>query len=98
MLKQKQSNLAARFGDPAARGQAGRGGVDFRSPRPPVPREALAWFTCEVQRDCPAGDHRLVVGQVIDGKLVDAQAQPLSYRDTSDMDGGSALFPDRLGK
>jgi hypothetical protein len=39
-----------------------------------------------------------VVGQVIDGKLVDAQAQPLTYRDTSDMDGGSALFPDRLGK
>ncbi len=32
---------------------------------------------------------------MIDGKLVDAQAQPLTYRDTSDMDGGSALF--RIG-
>jgi hypothetical protein len=29
---------------------------------------------------------------------VDAQGQPLSYRDTRDIDGASALFPDRLGK
>jgi hypothetical protein len=38
-----------------------------------------------------------VVGKVIDGELVDAQGQPLTYRDTGDMDGGAALFPDRLG-
>jgi flavin reductase (DIM6/NTAB) family NADH-FMN oxidoreductase RutF len=42
----------------------------------------------------PAGDHALVVGKVIDGKLLDSEAEPLSYRQTGAMDGASALFPD----
>ena len=60
----------------------------------PLLREALAWFECEIVGEYPAGDHALVVGKVIDGKLLDSEAEPLSYRQTGAMDGASALFPD----
>jgi flavin reductase (DIM6/NTAB) family NADH-FMN oxidoreductase RutF len=49
---------------------------------PPLLREALAWFECEVVSELPAGDHVLVVGRVIDGKLVDSEAEPMCYRET----------------
>jgi flavin reductase (DIM6/NTAB) family NADH-FMN oxidoreductase RutF len=97
VLKQDQLDLAARFGDPAredslaeAEWTTGRLGL-------PVLRDAMAWFACEVLHECPAGDHRLVAGKVTDGKVVDARAKPLTYRDTGDLDGGASLFPDRLG-
>ena len=60
----------------------------------PLMREALAWFECKVLSEYPAGDHVLVIGKVIGGKLLDSQAEPMSYRQTGDMDGAFSLFPD----
>jgi flavin reductase (DIM6/NTAB) family NADH-FMN oxidoreductase RutF len=57
-------------------------------------REALAWFECQVVAEHPAGDHLLVLGKVISGKMLDSRAEPLSYRQTGAMDGAYALFPD----
>lgn len=45
----------------------------------------------------PAGDHVLVLGQVINGKLLGAEAEPMTYRDTDAMDGASALSPGDFG-
>jgi flavin reductase (DIM6/NTAB) family NADH-FMN oxidoreductase RutF len=73
-------------------------GVDDQSPWPPLLPEALAWFECQVLCKYPAGDHRLALGKVIGGKLLDAEAEPMSYRQTGEMDGASALFPDVLGE
>jgi flavin reductase (DIM6/NTAB) family NADH-FMN oxidoreductase RutF len=57
-------------------------------------REALAWFECQVVGEHPAGDHVLVLGKVIDGKLLDSEAEPMSYRQNGAMDGASELcFP-----
>ncbi len=63
----------------------------------PLLREALAWFECQVLSECPAGDHVLVLGKVIGGKLLDSEAEPMSYGQTGEMDGASALFPDVFG-
>ncbi len=63
----------------------------------PLLREALAWFECQVVGEHPAGDHVLVLGKVINGKLLDSGAEPMSYRQTGAMDGASALFPDVFG-
>jgi flavin reductase (DIM6/NTAB) family NADH-FMN oxidoreductase RutF len=60
----------------------------------PLLREALAWFECQVVGEHPAGDHVLVLGKVLNGKLLDFQAEPMAYRETGAMDGASALFPD----
>jgi flavin reductase (DIM6/NTAB) family NADH-FMN oxidoreductase RutF len=62
----------------------------------PLLREALAWFGCRVVGDYPAGDHMLVLGKVFDGKLLDCEAEPMSYRQTGAMDGASTLFPDKF--
>ena len=94
VLKKGQLDLAKHFAGSAStdklvgqRLTMGRMGL-------PLLREALAWFECRLVDERPAGDHMLVVGSVIAGKLVDSDAKPLSYRETGAMDGASALFPD----
>ena len=64
----------------------------------PLLRDALAWFECQVVGEHPAGDHMLVLGKVIDGKLLDSEAEPMSYRQTGAMDGASELSPDVFGE
>jgi flavin reductase (DIM6/NTAB) family NADH-FMN oxidoreductase RutF len=98
VLKRDQLDLAARFGDPAREDRLAEAEWTFARLDLPVLRDSLAWFACEVLHECPAGDHRLMVAKVIDGELVDAEAEPLTYRHTGDIDGASALFPDRFGK
>ena len=98
VLKKGQLELAAHYGRPAgadklawAEWTMGRIGV-------PLLRESLAWFECQVVGEHPAGDHVLVLGKVIDGKLLDSKAEPMSYRETGAMDGASALFPDAFSE
>jgi len=62
----------------------------------PVLGEAMAWLDCRLSHECAAGDHVLVIGQVVDGAVVDPDASPLNYRQTGDMDGSSRLFPDKF--
>jgi Flavin reductase like domain len=57
---------------------------------------SLAWFECRVVGEHPAGDHVLVLGKVIDGKLLDSEAEPMTYRETGAMDGASALVSRRF--
>jgi flavin reductase (DIM6/NTAB) family NADH-FMN oxidoreductase RutF len=98
VLKKGQLELAADYGRPAGpenkmalmKWTTGRLGV-------PLMLECLAWFECEVVGEHPAGDHVLVLGKVIDGKLLDSSAEPMAYRETGAMDGASALFPDVFG-
>ncbi|BBL72227.1 diguanylate cyclase [Methylogaea oryzae] len=93
VLKKDQLELAAHYAEPASADKLalvewvpGRSGV-------PLINDALAWFECEVAGECPAGDHVVVLGRVVDGKLRDAAAEPMTYRDTGSMDGAAALFP-----
>jgi flavin reductase (DIM6/NTAB) family NADH-FMN oxidoreductase RutF len=65
VLKKGQTELAAHFGQPARANKLavtewtpGRAGT-------PLLREAVAWFECRVMAEYPAGDHALVLGQVI---------------------------------
>jgi flavin reductase (DIM6/NTAB) family NADH-FMN oxidoreductase RutF len=97
VLKKGQMELAANFDQPARADKLavtewtpGRAGA-------PLLRDALAWFECEVVGEHPAGDHILVLGKVIDGRQLDSAAEPMVYRETSAMDGASALFPEGFG-
>jgi flavin reductase (DIM6/NTAB) family NADH-FMN oxidoreductase RutF len=97
VLKKGQLDLAEHFAQPSStdklagqRCTMGRMGL-------PLLREALAWFECHLVDEHPAGDHMLVLARVIGGKLLDVEAEALSYRETGEMDGSSALFPDVFG-
>ena len=96
VLKKGQLDLAKHFALPACSdklaGQWTSGRIGL-----PLLREALAWFECRLVDEHPAGDHMLVLGSVVAGKLLDVEAEALSYRETGAMDGASALFPDVFG-
>ena len=59
----------------------------------PILVEAMTWLDCRFSHECVTGDHILVIGQVLDGAMVDPDASPMNYRCTGDMDGSSRLFP-----
>ena len=97
VLKKGQLDLAEHYGQPARADKLA--GTEWTTDRTGLPllREALAWFECQVVGEHAAGDHVLVLGRVINGKLLDSQAEPMSYRQTGAMDGASALFPEAFG-
>lgn len=97
VLKKGQLDLAKHFARPASTDKlAGQQWTPARIGLPLL-REALAWFECRLVDEHPAGDHMLILGSVIAGKLLDVEAEALSYRETGAMDGASALFPDVFG-
>ena len=97
VLKKDQLHLAEHYGRPADGDKLS--GMEWTTGRLDLPLlcDALAWFECKVLCEYSAGDHVLMLGKVISGKFLDSEAEPMSYRQTGDMDGGSALFPDVFG-
>ncbi|MGH9549273.1 MAG: flavin reductase family protein [Terriglobales bacterium] len=95
--KKDQLDLAGHFGRSASVDKLA--GTEWTTGRAGLPLllEALAWFECRLVAEYPVGDHVLVLGSVIGGKLLDSKAEPLSYRETGAMDGAAALFPDGFG-
>jgi flavin reductase (DIM6/NTAB) family NADH-FMN oxidoreductase RutF len=97
VLKKGQLELAALFGGRASASKLastewtpGRTGV-------PLLQRSLAWFECQVVGEHRAGDHMVVLGKVIDGRLINSNAEPMIYSDTGAMDGSAALFPADFG-
>jgi flavin reductase (DIM6/NTAB) family NADH-FMN oxidoreductase RutF len=97
VLKKDQLDLAEHFSRSTSVDKLA--GTEWTTDRAGLPllREALAWFECRLVDEYRAGDHMLVLGNVIGGKLLDSKAEPLSYRETGAMDGAVALFPDGFG-
>jgi flavin reductase (DIM6/NTAB) family NADH-FMN oxidoreductase RutF len=93
VLKKGQLDIARHYGQPVA-GKFASTGWKTGGTGLPLLQSALAWFQCHVVGEHSAGDHVLVLGKVVDGKLVDAEAEPMLYRETGTMDGASSLYPD----
>jgi flavin reductase (DIM6/NTAB) family NADH-FMN oxidoreductase RutF len=95
ILKQGQLELARHFGTKSGRDQDKLARMRTRPGRAgsPILEDALAYFECELEGRTRAGDHELVLARVADGRILDAKAAPLTYADTGDMDGSSALYP-----
>ena len=93
VLSAEQLALAAHFGSSSQHDKLTA--VDWRPGHTGAPllTEVLACFECETVADYPAGDHRLVLGRVINGCVLQAEALPLAYRDTGNMDGAAAIYP-----
>jgi len=95
VLRQGQLELARRFGTRSGRDEDKLRGVRWRPGRggAPVLEEALAYLECELTDGMRAGDHEIVVARVVGGRVVDPEATPMSYAETGEMDGSSALYP-----
>jgi flavin reductase (DIM6/NTAB) family NADH-FMN oxidoreductase RutF len=97
VLRKGQLELAAHYGQQARAEKLASRQWTAGSAGTPLLHEALAWFECQVVGEYPAGDHVLVLGNVIEGKLLDPKAEPMTYRETGSLDSASALFPDVFG-
>jgi flavin reductase (DIM6/NTAB) family NADH-FMN oxidoreductase RutF len=97
VLKKGRLDLADHYGRPAQADKLALKDWTTDHTGLPLLREAVAWFECQVVSEHSAGDHVLVLGEVIDGKLLDSQAEPMCYRETGQMDGSSTLYPEILG-
>lgn len=95
VLRAGQMDLARHFGTQSGgqvdkltgqRWRAGRLGV-------PVILDGAAYLECRVFGTVPAGDHELVLGHVVGGEILDDTADPMTYAETGDVDGSSALYP-----
>lgn len=98
VLKQGQLELARRLGTRSGRDEDKLAGLRCRPGRlgSPILEDALAYFECELMGRTRAGDHELVLGRVVDGRILDRDATPLTYAQTGDMDGSSSLYPPTL--
>jgi len=97
VLKKSQLRLAAHFGRAARADKLASIAWTQGQTGAPLLRECLAWLECQLIGEHPAGDHVLALGRVIDGRLLDAEAEPLTYAETGALDGAAALFPDAFG-
>jgi flavin reductase (DIM6/NTAB) family NADH-FMN oxidoreductase RutF len=97
VLDHSQIELAKRFGTEADQAADKLSGVEWRHGRSgaPILAAALGYFDCAVRAESAAGDHRLVLGAVVDGALLRREVRPLIYADTGNLDGSAAMFPDR---
>lgn len=95
VLGRGQSEVARHFGTQSGRTvdklagqrwQAAPGGA-------PVLMDALAYLECRVIGRHPVGDHELVVGQVVGGRVLAREAVPMAYAETGNLDGSAALYP-----
>jgi len=94
VLRQDQMGLAAHFGQAADTDKLAS--VIWRpgASGAPLLNDVIAHYECKVVAESVTGDHIVVIGQVVDGILLQTDAVPLKYTDTGEMDGASQLFPD----
>lgn len=57
----------------------------------PILSQSLVYFDCAVSHFAPAGDHEIVVCNVLDAGQLN-QGSPMLYRDTGNMDGARELY------
>jgi flavin reductase (DIM6/NTAB) family NADH-FMN oxidoreductase RutF len=94
VLKQGQTELAAHF----ARSDINKmSGYEWQQDKTgaPILTKSSAYFDCKVKHYLDAGDHKIVVCQVVNAGYLQ-QGQPMLYSETGDMDGSSGLLPKEL--
>jgi flavin reductase (DIM6/NTAB) family NADH-FMN oxidoreductase RutF len=98
VLASGQLEAARHFGLQSGRERDKLAGVPIvrRSDGAVVLADGVAWLDCRVQQRVPAGDHVVVIAQVVGGELVNPDAVPLHYAETGEMDGSRALYPPRF--
>lgn len=95
VLRAQQLALAEHFGTQSGRTVDKLASISWRPGKTGAPLlvDALAHFECQVVGDIEAGDHRLVMGRVIDGAIVGPKGHPLIYAGTGNLDMSADLYP-----
>ena len=95
VLRAGQLDLARHFGTHSTRDTAKLDGIRWRAGQfgAPVLSDGAAFLECRLNTVVHAGDHAVVIAEVVDGAVLDEDARPLRYDETGNMDGSEALYP-----
>lgn len=80
ILDETQTEMLVHFGRGFALGVPAFEGLEVERPdgAPPVLTESLAYLECRVSHRCGVGDHELVIGRVVAGRLLD-EGKPMVH-------------------
>ena len=79
VLDDTQTDMIVHFGRGFAAGEPAFTGLEVeRTEHGPVLSEALACLACRVAARCAAGDHDLIVGRVVGGRML-GEGQPMIH-------------------
>ena len=62
----------------------------------PVLSDAIAYLDCRIVACHPAGDHELMLSEVVGGAILTEDVLPMNYAETGNLDGSAALYPPRF--
>lgn len=73
--------LLKHFGRGFEPGEAAFEGIALRDPRPdgPVLADAMSYLVAEVSGSIDGGDHRILLGRVVEGDRFDAESEPMIH-------------------
>ena len=91
VLSQQQMPIAAHFGQSGVANKMALGTWSSDLTGAPVLQESLAYFDCKVSYEVAAGDHQLVICEVMAAKQLKKGAVML-YSDTENMDNSAELY------
>jgi len=91
VLARGQLSIAAHFGDANIRDKMAGYSWQAAPSGVPVLNEALAYFDCVVSHSTSAGDHEIIICQVLGADVLKAGV-PMLYGDTGNMDGADELY------
>jgi flavin reductase (DIM6/NTAB) family NADH-FMN oxidoreductase RutF len=80
ILDESQTDMLVHFGRGFALGVPAFEGLDLERPdgAPPVLSDSLAYLECRVRQRCNVGDHELVIGHVVAGRLL-SEGKPMVH-------------------
>lgn len=91
VLSQEQNQMAAHFGQSGIKDKMSMGTWTVAKTGAPVLQESLAYFACKVSHEVAAGDHQLVICEVLEAKTINV-GQVILYSDTGNMDNSAELY------
>jgi len=95
ILRRGQFELARHFGTQSGRDTDKLAGRRWGPGLEGVPilLDSAAVLECRVSARHPAGDHELVLGRPVGGRVLDPAAHPMIYAETGNLDGSAELYP-----
>ena len=91
VLSQQQMSMAAHFGQSGLKDKMSVGTWAAALTGAPVLQESLAYFDCKVSHEVSAGDHQLVICEVLEARQLNVGIAML-YNDTQNMDNSAELY------
>lgn len=91
VLSREQAEIAAHFGQSGIKDKMSVGTWAAAKTGAPVLQQSLAYFDCKVSHEASAGDHQLVICEVLEARKINV-GNPMLYGDTGNMDNSTELY------